>query len=72
MTELPEEFIATNCPQCEGAGEIPKIGLDEDGYAIHDLWKECAHCEEGLICSMCDERPKICLLNNQCYEVVNE
>jgi hypothetical protein len=60
--------VETDCPQCYGAGEIPKIGLDEDGNAINDLWKVCAHCEFGVVCAYCEEKPTLCLSNAQCEQ----
>jgi hypothetical protein len=67
MSAFEENFVYETCPQCEGQGQIPKIGFDEDGYAIQDLWKDCAHCEDGTICGLCDSKPTACERNGQCY-----
>ncbi len=61
-------MLETDCPQCFGSGEIPKIGLDEDGYAINDLWKSCTHCEGGVVCAYCEEKPTLCAINGQCVD----
>jgi len=64
---MEDEIEVVDCPQCGGSGEVPKIGLDEDGYAINDLWKTCGHCDSGEVCAYCEERPTICKINNQCF-----